>query len=77
MLDNTQECRVRLLKIASFFEKITLKHIEVIWGNIVCADSLKYDFEFDKRPTLNQCQKILDTIKERDIFARVNVPEVE
>lgn len=77
MLDNAQECRVRLLKLASFFEKITLKHIEVIWGNIVCADSLKYDFEFDKTPSPAQCQKILNMIEEQDIFARVSVPEVE
>lgn len=75
MRDNTQECRVRLLKLASYFQKLTLQHIKVIWTNIACANSLTYDFEFDKKPTLDCCKKIWGVIKEQNIFDRVNVPD--
>ena len=73
--DNVQECRVRLLKLASYFDKITIKHIEIIWTNIVCADSLKYDFEFESQPTLKQCKQILEIIQKQNIFDRVTVPD--
>jgi len=51
MPDNVKECQARLLKIISTFEEITKDHIKAVLTNIVCANSLEYDFEFAATPT--------------------------
>ena len=43
MEDNVQQCQYRLLKIAGD----TPEHRQIVQKNIVCADSLTYDFNFD------------------------------
>ena len=57
MPDNTEECRGRLLQIARFFGKITRKHIAAVLSNVVCKDSLKYDFEFDEKPSQKEIDR--------------------
>ena len=57
MTDNTEECRGRLLQIARVFGKITSKHIIAVLSNVVCKDSLKYDFEFDDKPTQKEIDR--------------------
>jgi hypothetical protein len=76
MPDNIEECRLRLLKLANHFLKnqgLTPQHIEAVWTNIVCADSLAYDFEFDKPPSPEQCKAILENIKKENLFDKVDV----
>ena len=57
MHDNIQECRARLLQIASAFGRIKQCHIKAVLTNIVCANSLTYDFEFDVPPTTQEINK--------------------
>jgi type I restriction-modification system DNA methylase subunit len=54
MLDNVQECRARLLQVASAFGRIKQYHIKVVLTNVVCANSLTYDFDFDAPPTTQE-----------------------
>lgn len=42
MVDNTEDCRARLLKIAGDTEE----NRKIVNKNIVCADGLKYDYSF-------------------------------
>ena len=52
--DNVEECQIRLLKLTSVWQFITKEHIETVLTNIVCVDSLKYDFDFDVKPTADE-----------------------
>ena len=47
MEDNTEECRQRLLAVVNLWEDITPEHEAIVNKNIVCADGLTYDYEFD------------------------------
>jgi hypothetical protein len=73
MPDNVLECRVRLLKIISYFQpKITSDYINIICNNIVCHDALTYDFEFDKQPTQQELDEF--TQKLPVMLTQVKVP---
>ena len=63
MSDNVSECRCRLLKIVSAFEEITKDHIQAALTNIVCANSLEYDFEFSEKPDKPTVLALLRDVK--------------
>lgn len=48
MPDNVQACRSRLLSIVGK----TPEHVNIVSTNIVCADALTYDFNFDNEGLL-------------------------
>ncbi len=47
MKDNVDECRMRLLKIISKHTEITDDVLKIVLTNIVCKNSLEYDFSFN------------------------------
>jgi type I restriction-modification system DNA methylase subunit len=48
MPDNVKHCKQRLLDLAEKYEKgARKKYQHIVDKNIVCADSLKYDFSFE------------------------------
>ena len=51
MPDNVRECQERLLAL---MPTATANEIEVVLTNIVCANSLEYDFDFDRKPTAEE-----------------------
>ena len=59
MSDNVKECHERLLKLVVVWEPVTKEHIKTVLSNIVCADSLKYDFNFDIIPTEEEINNFL------------------
>lgn len=59
MPDNIKECRLRLLQEASERNPIGTDHITAVLTNIVCKDSLTYDFSFNEQPTDNQILEYL------------------
>ena len=65
MLDNVQECRIRLLKLSSWCGEITLDHISVVLTNIVCHDALTYDFEFNQIPHRKTCEAYWAIVQEK------------
>ena len=76
MPDNIRECRGRLLKVVSIFDDVSKEHIETVLKNIVCADSLTYDFEFDGKPTGKQVQLWFDEIYNDNILDDVSLPGI-
>ena len=76
MPDNVQECRARLLKVVSIFDDVSKDHIEAVLRNIVCADSLTYDFEFDGKPTKREVQRWFDGIYDDNVLDDVSLPGI-
>ena len=64
MADNVEECRIRILKIIATHEEVTAEHIQVVLTNIVCADALKYDMEFEeqKKPNYSETRKWINRV---------------
>ena len=54
MPDNVKECQHRLLTLISVWQSLTEQHNQIVQNNIVCADALTYDFEFDGKPPIVQ-----------------------
>ena len=51
MPDNVRECQQRLL---AMMPTVTAEAIKTVLTNIVCANSLEYDFEFERKPTAEE-----------------------
>ena len=69
MKDNVAETRARLLKVAAMFGPIAKNHVAAVCQNIVCANSLEYDFCFNEKISpntvnawMNQLEMILDKV---------------
>lgn len=70
MRDNIQECRLRLLKLASLYESLTKDHIRSVWTNIVYVNiakheggSLDYDFLFKPKFKQEDIDRWMEWIK--------------
>jgi hypothetical protein len=81
MRDNIQECRLRLLKVISLFEKVTEEHIKAIFWNIVWINmhrhpggSLDYDFSFKNRPKIANVKQWMGYIYEENKLDEVDLP---
>ncbi len=64
MKDNVDECRMRLLKIISKYTEITDDLIRIIFTNVVCRNSLEYDFSFK---TIEHWKDILCKWRKRNV----------
>ena len=83
MKDNIAECRWRLLKLVSKFEKITKEHVAAVFQRIVWINqkkypngSLDYDFSFKNKVNFNDVDAWLERIKDK-VFDDVKLPVSE
>ena len=87
MLDNINECRLRLIKVmAEFVKKNNLPKpdpievIKIVGMNIKCTSlktypngSLDYDFQFNDKIDDKDAQKTLDRIRKEKLLDQVNI----
>lgn len=71
MKDNVNECRLKLLKAIATLEPITREHVEIVLTNIVCANSLEYDFNFSQKPRKDMVDNWIKGIYENGVFDKV------
>ena len=83
MKDNIAECRWRLLKLVSKFEKITSEHVAAVMQRIVWINqkkfpngSLDYDFSFKNKINSKDVDSWLERIED-NAFDDVHLPVVE
>ena len=84
MLDNINECRLRLIKVLATYSKLTeqdkIDAIRIVAQNIVCTPldkypngSLDYDFSFDKILSEERAKKTLQKIREKKLLDQVKI----
>ena len=83
MSDNIRECRLKLLKIVSLVESITLEHIKIVFKNIVKINikkyplgSLQYDYSFSNSPKKEDIELWLEKINKGELDT-VDLPVTE
>jgi len=87
MLDNCQECRLRLLKVLIEYVKKnnlpkpnSIKVIQALYSNIKWVDikkypngSLDYNFEFEDKMSEESAKKVIDKIKKEKLLDKVKI----
>ena len=63
MPDNVNMCRLRLLRAVSLFTTVTEEAVTAVLTNVVCADALKYRYEFDSKPDPRTVQRWLKLVE--------------
>lgn len=84
MRDNIRECRLRLLKLVSLFEKVTEDHVKTVMKNVVWINrtkypfgALEYNFSFKNSVKQSDVDKWMEWIKRDHILDDINLPVTE